>query len=277
MELFFADLNIGGVPIDALGLVLLLLAGIGAGIADATTGGGGVVQIPILFSVASGAPVAPTMALNKASAAAGNLVSYLRFRRAPGVAHLDTRAAAVACAVGIPLASAGVLLASRLSTAVFTPLIAITMVAVLFYIVAVQPRLVRKQQATIEAGEAPSPNLIVFALIVSAVAFYDGFLGPATGSFLILIIQYVLSVSLGRALATAKFIQLILNTTGAVAYWLISPPSLALVLLLALGNAVGGWFGSKWVVRFSDSTIRACLVVGVIASLVLMLGRALIN
>ena len=243
-------------------LAILLAIGIAAGIVDATTGGGGMVQIPALFALTGPAVVAiaPIMALNKVSAAAGNAVSFVRFRASPDVASPDGRTMAVALGAGLPGAVTGVWLATKLDTEQFTPLLVAALVVVLGYVLFIQPR-VRVPE---RSGPPKGTTLVALGL-----GFYDGLLGPATGSILILVMQWVLGSGLRTGLATAKVVQLLFNFTGAVAYALVALPSLAAVVVLAAGNMAGGWLGSRLVIVMSDSLLRILVALGVAGAIAL--------
>lgn len=250
-----------------LALLALLAVGVGAGIVDATTGGGGMLQIPALFALAGpgAGAVAPIMALNKVSAAVGNAVSFTRFRRTEGVASPDRRTTAVALGAGLPGVIAGVWLASRLDTDQFTPLLVASLVVVLAYVLLIQPR-VRVPE---RAGAPTAGVLAGMAGGVIVLGFYDGLLGPATGSILILVMQFVLGAGLRTGLATAKLVQLLFNLTGAISYALVAMPALAAVVALSAGNAVGGWLGTRIVARIDDRVLRLLVAAGVAGAIVL--------
>ena len=246
-------------------LWVLLLVGLAAGIADATTGGGSMLQIPALFALAGPGAVAPVMAVNKASAAVGNVVSYVRFARLPDVARPDRRTVAVSLVTAVPMVCLGAWLAGQMDTSQFRPYLVGALLVVLVYVVAVQPRL------TPTRSRAATP--LALAVLTAALGFYDGFLGPATGSVLILVMQWYLGAQLRTGLASAKLVQLILNGTGALVFGLLAPPPLLPVLALAVGNAFGGWLGSGVVSRVDDRLLRLFLVVGVLGSVAWTLVR----
>lgn len=256
-----------GEPTLWIALLVLLAIGTAAGIVDATTGGGGMIQIPALFAFAGpqASAVAPIMALNKVSAAVGNAVSFNKFRQTEGVASPDARTTVAALAGGLPGVIAGVWLASRLNTDQFTPLLVASLAVVLAYVLFFQPRI----KVPPRTG-APTAGLLAgLACGTLLLGFYDGLLGPATGSILILIMQFVLGAGLRAGLATAKLVQLLFNFTAAVAYALVAMPALVAVVALSLGNAVGGWLGTKIVARIDDRVLRLLVAAGVAGSIAL--------
>ena len=116
-------------------LWVLLLVGLAAGIADATTGGGGMLQIPALFALAGPGAVAPVMAVNKASAAVGNVVSYVRFARLPDVARPDRRTVAVSLVTAVPMVCLGAWLAGQMDTSQLRPYLVGALLVVLVQII----------------------------------------------------------------------------------------------------------------------------------------------
>lgn len=256
-----------GEPTLWVALLILLLIGTAAGIVDATTGGGGMIQIPALFAFAgpNASAVAPIMALNKVSAAVGNAVSFSRFRQTEGVASPDTRTALAALGGGLPGVLIGVWLASRMNTDQFTPLLVASLAVVLAYVLFIQPRI----KVAPRTG-APTAGLLGgLACGTLLLGFYDGLLGPATGSMLILVMQFVLGAGLRAGLATAKLVQFLFNLTAAIAYAFIAMPALGAVVALSAGNAIGGWVGTKIVARIDDRVLRLLVAVGVAGSIAL--------
>lgn len=256
-------------PEVLIALAVLLAIGIAAGIVDATTGGGGMIQIPALFALAgpNAMAVAPIMALNKVSAATGNVVSFWRFRASPEVSSPERNTLLVALVTGLPGVVAGVWLATKLDTEQFTPLLLAALAVVLLYVLFIQPRITIPQRTVAPGGR----TLMLLGAVALGLGFYDGLLGPATGSILILVMQWVLGSGLRAGLATAKSVQLLFNLIGAVAYTVAALPSLAAVIALAGGNAIGGALGSTLVMRMSDRLLRLLVGCGVAGAMVMTL------
>ena len=79
----FALPSSGGLEIDALTVVLLVLAALSAGWIDAVVGGGGLVQLPALLLVPGISPV-QALATNKLASIMGTSVSALTYYRRVG-------------------------------------------------------------------------------------------------------------------------------------------------------------------------------------------------
>ena len=102
------------------------------------------------------------------------------------------------------------------------------------------------------------------------IGFYDGVLGPGTGTFLVISLVAMLGYDFLQASAKAKIVNLATNL-GAIAFFLPSGHILVgLGLILGLSNMVGGYLGARMAVRQGAGFIRIvflCVVSVLIAKL----------
>ena len=102
------------------------------------------------------------------------------------------------------------------------------------------------------------------------IGFYDGVLGPGTGTFLVISLVAMLGYDFLHASAKAKIVNLATNL-GAIAFFLPSGHILVgLGLILGLSNMVGGYLGARMAVRQGAGFIRVvflCVVFVLIAKL----------
>ncbi|URM92831.1 TSUP family transporter [Streptomyces sp. MRC013] len=251
-------LDLTGESVALLTLVALL-----AGVIDAIVGGGGLVQLPFLLAVLPGFGTATPLGVNKAVSALGNLSSAaVYWRRNPGT-RVDVRLLAWSGTVAVAGAVAGALVAASLSVQTLRPVVIAVLVAVLWLVVS--GRLAR----TAQAGPAPAPGRrtrLPLTAASGAIGLYDGVVGPATGSFLLLAHQRVLRRSLVDSLGTAKAIQCCMNLGGAAVLLSAGPTSWPLIALLGLANTAGSALGARLTLRHGDALVRTVLVLAVLAT-----------
>ena len=108
------------------------------------------------------------------------------------------------------------------------------------------------------------------------VGAYDGFLGPGTGSFFVILLVGVLGYGFLEASAKAKIANLVTNLSAIAVF--AAHGSVLWVLGLAMGaaNLVGGLLGARTAISRGNAFIRKVFLV-VLAGLVLRLSYDLVR
>lgn len=247
------------------GLLLLVLAAFCAGWIDAAVGGGGLVQLPALLLVPGIGPV-QALATNKLSSLAGTTASSLSYLRRT---QPDLGTALPMAAVALPSAAAGAALAARLPTEVFKPVILLALVAVAVVTIA-RPSLGRETRLRFRGA----PHLLLALLLGGAIGFYDGLLGPGTGTFLIIGLAGLLGYDFLLAGAKAKIVNLATNL-GALLFFAPHGAVLwGLGAVMGAASVLGGLLGSRVAIAGGQRFLRIALLV-VVTALVLRLGADL--
>lgn len=247
------------------GLLLLVLAAFCAGWIDAAVGGGGLVQLPALLLVPGIGPV-QALATNKLSSLAGTTASSLSYLRRT---QPDLGTALPMAAVALPSAAAGAALAARLPTEVFKPVILLALVAVAVVTI-VRPSLGRETRLRFRGA----PHLLLALLLGGAIGFYDGLLGPGTGTFLIIGLAGLLGYDFLLAGAKAKIVNLATNL-GALLFFAPHGAVLwGLGAVMGAASVLGGLLGSRVAIAGGQRFLRIALLV-VVTALVLRLGADL--
>ncbi|MET7637360.1 TSUP family transporter [Streptomyces sp. NPDC005438] len=246
------------------GLVLLCAAALMAGWIDAVVGGGGLVQLPALLIAFPHLAPAYALGTNKAVAIAGTGMAAVTYgRRAP----LDRRLAWRLGLLAVASAAAGASFASAVDKEVLNPLIMVLLLAVAGFVT------FRPSFGTVRAEGAVTPRRTLLALLVGGVGigFYDGMLGPGTGTFLVIAFVAILRLDMVTSSATAKVVNVGTNLGALLVFaghgsvlWKLAPP-------MALFNILGGWLGAHMALRRGSGFVRAALLV-VVAVLVAKLG-----
>lgn len=241
-------------------IVVLLVAAAGAGWVDAVVGGGGLVQLPALMM--TGITPVQAMATNKLSSCFGTgsaAVTYVRTTK------LDREVALPAGALALLSAGLGASAASAISAEVLRPVVMVVLLTVAAF-VTFRPAL----------GQVPHPHLrtkgrVAVAIAVTGVgiAFYDGVLGPGTGTFLIIAFTTILGLDFVNASATSKIINLGTNLGALVVFGLQGHLLWGLGLGMAVCNIAGAQFGARMALRRGAGFVRIVLLCVVVA----MVGR----
>nr|WP_210737106.1 TSUP family transporter [Cellulomonas hominis] len=245
---------------------MLVLAGFVAGWVDAVVGGGGLVQLPALLLVPGISPV-QALATNKLAGILGTSVSAATYYRRvqPGMATAGPMA--LAALVG---AGGGAALASSLPEEVFVPVILVALVAVAVYTVA-RPQ-VGRATALRWRGRT---HLLVALGLGAGIGFYDGLLGPGTGSFLVIALVGVLGYAFLEASAQAKIVNAATNLGALIVFTAQGAPLWRLGLVVGAANVLGSYLGARTAVARGSGFVRVVFLV-VVSVLIVRLGASLL-
>ncbi|PRX90024.1 TSUP family transporter [Allonocardiopsis opalescens] len=245
-------------------VLILVSAALAAGWIDAVVGGGGLLLLPALMVTAPGLPVATVLGTNKLAAIMGTssaAVTYSRHTRPDGRVTLPAALLAVAGA------GAGAACASMISSDMLRPIVMIGLTAVAVF-VAVRPQF----GAAAHADLATRRRMVLAVLLTGGViGFYDGILGPGTGTFLIIAFTLVMGLDFVHASASAKIVNTGTNLGALLVFGLQGHVLWQLGLLMGVANIVGAQIGARMAIRRGSAFVRVVLLVVVVA-LVLRLG-----
>ncbi|GAA2289952.1 sulfite exporter TauE/SafE family protein [Actinomadura luteofluorescens] len=245
-------------------VVLLLAAAVAAGWVDAVVGGGGLIQLPALLLLNPGQPVATALATNKLGSIAGTTSAAFAYARK---AKPDVRVALPAGLLAVCCAAGGALCAAAISSDVLKPVIMVVLLAVAA-IVVLRPDLGRTPRPVLRTRRRVAAAVLVPGV---AIAFYDGLVGPGTGTFLVIAFTTLLGMDFVDASATSKIINTGTNL-GALAVFAAQGHVLwAIGLAMAVCNIVGAQLGAHMAISRGAGFVRVVLLC-VVGALVLKLG-----
>jgi uncharacterized membrane protein YfcA len=240
--------------VDLEHLLLLFTAAAAAGWIDAVAGGGGLLQLPALLLAAPQVPVATALGTNKLASIMGTSTAAVTYGRRT---KLDWRTLGPAALLAVVCSGLGALSASLVPTAYFRPIIMAMLLAVALFVV------FRPQFGTLQRDLEPATHRRVIALLLAGVviAFYDGVLGPGTGSFLIFTFIGVLGQDFVHSSAMAKVINAGTNL-GALVVFAAQGHVLWLVGLgMAVFNIAGARLGAATALKRGSGFVRVVLLV----------------
>ena len=111
----------------------------------------------------------------------------------------------------------------------------------------------------------------VCALIGLATGFYDGFFGPGTGTFLILLLTWAAGMDMVTASATAKPVNLASNISALITRIAAGNVLYALAIPATVCSIAGGWLGSRLALKKGAKLVR-WVMLGVLALLTVKLA-----
>jgi uncharacterized protein len=246
--------------------LLLSLFSFAAGFVDAIVGGGGLIQLPallVLLPSAQQTSLAPIFGTNKFASFCGTTFAMTQYARR---IQIKWRVIAPSGIAALVFSFLGARIVSLLDPAALKPLILLLLVLTLAW------TLKKKDFGSLHAPRLQPRREVILALLVGAViGFYDGFFGPGTGSFLILVFVGLFGYDFLNASANAKIINVCTNLS-AVAYFAATGNVLyEHALPMALANVAGAFLGSRMALLKGNAFIRGFFLV-IVSSLILRLA-----
>ena len=234
----------------SLRMVLIVVVGVFlASFVDGVAGGGGIISVPTYFL--AGLPAHLALGTNKLSSCIGTTVSTARFIRG---GYVDWK-------LGVPsilLALVGAHLGTRLQLALDERYLQWLLILVLPLVALV---VLRQKKLPEEPGEIDRGRQAAIVWGASfVVGAYDGFYGPGTGTFLILIFCQLGKMDLRTASGNVKLVNLASNI-GALATSLMSGKVfIVLGLIGTAGSIAGHWLGAGLAIKDGSKIVRPIIL-----------------
>ena len=241
-------------------LIILALAALAAGFIDSIVGGGGLIQIPVLFTALPAELPATIFGTNKFASVfgTGNAAwRYARRVRMPWATTLPAALAAFACSY------LGAMAVAWLPRDMLRPLILLLLLGAAAY------TFWRKDFGSIHQPQHSGRRELFFALLIGgAIGFYDGFFGPGTGSFLIFLFIRFFGFDFLHASAAAKVVNVATNL-AALAFFVPNGYLLPVLAVTMAGcNVLGSIAGTHLALRHGSSFVRQMFLL-VVSALIL--------
>ncbi|NII28935.1 TSUP family transporter [Pseudoflavitalea sp. X16] len=234
-------------------LIFLCIAAFLAGFVDAIVGGGGLIQTPVGLVLLPQYPVATVLGTLKIPAFSGTSFAAIQYAR---MVKLDYKRLAAMTTIAFCAAVAGSRLLTIVSSSFMKPVLLLILIGVAIYTYTKKNFGVHT-----EKDHSDSQQWWYAAGISLVIGFYDGFIGPGAGSFLILAFVTLLGFDFLKASAHAKFVNLATNL-GSIIFFAISGKIIyAIALPMALCNALGGFAGARFAILKGNAFIRILFLV----------------
>lgn len=223
-----------------------------AGFIDSIAGGGGLISLPAFLL----AGLNPYLAIgtNKLSSAFGTTISTARYCKN---GYVNIKAAAVSIPAALIGSSIGSSLVLLVDENIIKYIILFALPIVAFYV------LKNKNLGTTEITPPLSPEKLYFICIMASffVGMYDGFYGPGTGTFLLLIYTGLGRMDIKSASGNTKIINLSSNIAAVIVFILKGQVKYSLGLAAAAFCIAGHYIGSGMVLKNGYKIVRPIVLV----------------
>ncbi|WP_049567423.1 TSUP family transporter [Nonomuraea sp. SBT364] len=243
-------------------VLLLLVAAAGAGWVDAVVGGAALLQLPALM--VTGISPVQAMATNKFSSVFGTASAAVTYAR---TTKFDRQVALPGAALAVLSAGLGASAAAAISAEVLRPAVMVILLGVAAF-VTLRPALGATGQPHLRTRGRVMVAVGVAGLVI---AFYDGIMGPGTGTFLIIAFTTIIGLDFVSASASAKIINTGTNLGALLVFGWQGHVLWGLGLGMAACNIAGAQVGARMALRRGTGFVRVILLCVVVA-MVIRLG-----
>ena len=221
-----------------------------AGFVDSIAGGGGLISFPSL--IVTGIPLHFVIGTTKISSTMGTLVATIKYAR-------NGYMVAWLCIPCIIVALAGADLGAHLSLSASEDFLRVFMLIVLpfagFYVL-------KRKNLGAENADWPRKKTLIRCIAISLiVGVYDGFYGPGTGTFLMLLLTSLGGLGVQRAAGVTKCVNLTTNITALVVFALSDTCLVSLGIIGGVFNMAGNYLGSIQFTEKGNAIVRPIMIV----------------
>jgi uncharacterized membrane protein YfcA len=241
-------------------IIILCIAAFAAGFIDAIVGGGGLIQTPATLITLPQYPVATLLGTTKIPSFIGTSMAAWQYAR---IVQLRWKLLAMMCSVALLAAYAGSKSVSIISNAFMKPVIFGVLILVGIYTYSK-----KNFGSNTTITKPPKNEWLIAASFSLLIGFYDGFIGPGAGSFLVLFFISALGFDFLRASAHAKFVNLATNM-GSIVFFSSSGHILyQYAIPMAICNFTGSILGTRLAILKGNSFIRIFFLIVVIGTII---------
>lgn len=220
------------------------------GFVDAVAGGGGLISLPAYLIV--GLDPIQAIGTNKFSASCGTMVATMRYSRCGYIQWRGMLPVVVMALIGSWVgARLALMVENDLFKLIMLVILPITAVFVL------NKRALSKYRIPF----AVRKTIAVMSILALFMGVYDGFYGPGTGTFLMLMLVCIARLKLERAVGTTKVINLSTNIASLSVFLVHGKVLFPLALVAALFGVAGNYIGAKYFTKKGSGFVKPLIII----------------
>jgi len=240
-------------------LILLCLVAFAAGFIDAIVGGGGLLQTPATLLILPHYPVATLLGTTKIPSIAGTTLAAFRYSKQ---VKFNLKILAACASTAFFAALLGAFLVSRIDNSVIKPIILVVLILVALYTYFNKQFGIHQ-----EKNHSVKKQVLMAAVFGLLIGFYDGLIGPGTGSFLILVFIAVLGFDFIGASAHAKIVNIATNFAAIIYFSSTGHILFQYAIPMAVFNLSGAYFGTRLALLKGNKFVRVFFLIVVFGTI----------
>ena len=238
--------------ISGYSIWVVLLIGIGvfcASFVDAIGGGGGIISVPIYLL--TGLPTHYALGTNKMSSCIGTAASTFRYVK-NGFVNWKMVLPAIAFALG------GSYLGTRLQLMMDEKYLQYMLLIVLPIVAFI---ILKQKKLPEESGNiAPWIQLTIVIGAAFVIGIYDGFYGPGTGTFLLIVFCNLAKMDIRTASGNVKIVNLSSNVGGMLTSLMAGKVLVPIGLIAAAFSIAGHYIGAGFTIKNGSKIVRPVIL-----------------
>lgn len=237
------------IDISSTLLFFLFVVAVIAGFCDTLAGGGGLIVMPAL--IACGFPPLLALGTNKLQSTAGTVTaSWMMFK------HKKELFSQVRWLLLLSLLGSafGALLVQKVDQQLLTSLIPLVLLCIVVYFIFAP-------QLSYASAKPRWMQLLYRRVAVPVIAWYDGFLGPGTGSFFTLAGVSLQGKTIVEATSAAKTLNCASNCAAMLVFIGLGQVLWSVGLVMIVGQLIGAYIGSRCLFIIKAQYLRYFVVV----------------
>lgn len=229
-------------------IIFLCLASFVAGFVDAIVGGGGLIQTPIALVLLPNINIASVIGTLKIPGFSGTFMATYHYLKS---AMVNWALFLVMALISFCFAYLGSSLLNIMQNDFMEPLLFILLILLLIY------TYFKKDFGQFHRNRLSSKQLYIYGSVICVfLGFYDGFIGPGTGSLLIMAFIAILGFDFLQANIYAKMVNLATNMGSITLFVLKGKIIWSIAIPMAVCNVTGSWLGARLAIAKGNGFIR---------------------
>lgn len=236
---------------------ILLIFGFLAAFIDSIVGGGGLIALPALLF--TGMSPTTAIATNKLAGTMGSFTSTIAFYRSGKIDIQSMLKYFVLTFLGSLL---GAWIVTLINPDLLKPLMLILLATVAIYTI------FKKDWGSVSVVKTLTPvKVIGLTVLLCAIGFYDGFLGPGTGAFFIFTFL-MLGFDFLKAAGNAKFLNFGSNIAALIMFIYLGEVHIMYGLIMGIAQIIGAIIGTRFALKRGSSFVRKLFIIVTITLLI---------
>lgn len=227
-------------------IIVFVITGFIAGYIDSIAGGGGMIQVPVLLY--SGIPPVFVLATNKMASLFGTLMATIKYFLSKKISMKIVSIAIIPCLIASYIGSK---LVMYIPDEIIKWAILVAIPIALFFL------LKKSKDIKEEDTKLTNKNIV---LTTAPIGFYDGILGPGTGTYMTIAMKKFLHIDYIVATASTKPLNLATNIGSAIAFVMAGKVLWMIAIPMAIANMLGSYVGSHFAIKGGEVFIKRVLI-----------------
>ena len=227
-------------------MIVFVITGFIAGYIDSIAGGGGMIQVPVLLY--SGIPPVFVLATNKMASLFGTLMATIKYFLSKKISMKIVSIAIIPCLIASYIGSK---LVMYIPDEIIKWAILVAIPIALFFL------LKKSMDIKEEDTKLTNKNIV---LTTAPIGFYDGILGPGTGTYMTISMKEFLHIDYVVATPSTKPLNLATNVGSAIAFVMAGKVLWMIAIPMAIANMLGSYVGTHFAIKGGEVFIKRVLI-----------------